>query len=507
MRRSLRLVLLAPLVLAGAGLGHVAGAQTLTVALRQDPDILDPTLGRTVVGRQVFAAMCDKLFDIDDHLKIVPQLATGYEQVDPTTLLIHLRPDVLFQDGTKLDADAVKFSLERHLTMQGSFRRSEIALLDHVDVVDPLTVRLVLKAPSAPFLSQLTDRAGMIVSPTAAKAEGKDFGVHPVCAGPFSFGERTAQDHITLLKFPKYWNAGAIHFDRVVYRVIYDSSVRLDNLRSGAVDLVEYIVPNDFDAVRNDPKLNLVVSDSLGYSGITANVANGPRAQSPAGKDARVRQAFSLAIDRGALMQVVYNGAYPPTSQSEPSESPFYFPDIKPPTRDVARARALLKEAGLTPPVKVSLMVATGPDTRQEGEVIQSMAAEAGFDVQLLPTEFAASLAAAHAGDFELYLVNWSGRADIDGDIYSFLHTGGGLNDGHYSNPEMDKALDDGRAATSIEARRRIYHQAVTLENKDLPIIYLNGQKSTVGLSKRVHGYTPMPDGLIRLQGMSIGGK
>src|SRR5579875_3856000 len=160
------------LLLAAAGAAALlaavpASAQTtLRIGLREDADALDPTLARTYVSRIVFAGLCDKLFDINEKLEIIPQLATGYEWADPKTLVIHLRSGVLFQDGTKLDADAVKYSLERHLKMPGSFRRSEINAMDHVDVVDPLTVRVMLKEPSSPFLAQLTDRSGMIVSPT-----------------------------------------------------------------------------------------------------------------------------------------------------------------------------------------------------------------------------------------------------------------------------------------------------------------------------------------------------
>ncbi len=123
-------------------------AQTLRIALREDADLLDPTLARTYVGRIVFAGLCDKLFDIDEKLKIVPQLATGYEWADPKTLLIHLRPGVLFQDGEPMDAAAVKYTLDRDLTLPGSFRRGEVSAIDHVDVVDPATVRVVLKSPS-----------------------------------------------------------------------------------------------------------------------------------------------------------------------------------------------------------------------------------------------------------------------------------------------------------------------------------------------------------------------
>ena len=181
-----------------------ATAQTLRIALRQDLDVMDPTTATTYVGRIVFAGLCDKLFDIDEKLAIVPQLATGYEWADDKTLVIHLRPGVKFQNDEVLDAAAVKYSLERHLTMQGSFRKSEISSIDHVEVVDPATVRIVLKTPSGAFLAQLTDRAGMILPPKATEAAGKDFAAHPVCSGPFKFVERVPQDHVTLERFPGY---------------------------------------------------------------------------------------------------------------------------------------------------------------------------------------------------------------------------------------------------------------------------------------------------------------
>src|SRR3954451_1340351 len=287
-----------------------AAAQPFRIALREDPDSLDPTLARTYVSRIVFAGICDKLFDINDKLEIVPQLATSYEWTDPKTLVIKLRQGVLFHDGEKMDANAVKYSLDRHLNMQGSFRRSEINAMDHVEVVDPATVKIVLKQASSPFLAQLTDRAGMIVSPKAAEAAGKDFTLKPVCAGPFRFVERVPQDHITLERFPQYWDAANIKLDRVTYQTIPDSSIRLANLQAGSTELVEYIVPTDVDAVKKNPKLKIAMMDALGFQTVEFNVANGPRSKSPVGEDARVRQAFQKAIDRDALLQVVYNGLY-----------------------------------------------------------------------------------------------------------------------------------------------------------------------------------------------------
>jgi peptide/nickel transport system substrate-binding protein len=480
-------------------------AQTLRIALREDADALDPTLARTYVGRIVFAGLCDKLFDIDDKLQIIPQLATGYEYTDPKTLLIHLRQGVKFQDETLMDAAAVKYSLDRHLTMDGSARKSEINVIDHVDVVDPATVRIVLKTPSAPFLSQLTDRAGMILSPKAAAAEGRDFAQHPVCAGPMKFVERVAQDHVTLERFADYWNKDAIHIDRVIYQVIPDSSIRLANLQAGSTDLVEYIVPTDTDAVKRDPKLKLVTYDGLGYQGITYNINNGPQSKTPLGQSALVRQAFDMSIDRDALMQVVYNGMYPPTAQAVPPESPFFDPAVKPVTRDIDHAKALLKQAGVTPPVSVNLIVPNNPDLRQMGEVIQSMTAEAGFDVKLTAMEFASSLDNAESGGFQAYMLAWSGRVDPDGNLYSFLHSNTGTqNYGKYVNPVMDKLLDDGRLEQDVAKRKAIYGQIAELGQKDLPISYIYTTRYFNGLSNKVSGFKPVADGMIRLQGITV---
>src|SRR6202044_1881248 len=170
------------------------------------------------------------------------------------------------------DAEAAKFSLERHLTFPASFRKPELAALDHIDVVDPLTIKLVLKNPFSPLLAQLTDRSGMMVSPKAAKAEGDKFGLHPVCAGPYKFVERVQQDRIVLEKFADYWNKDNIFIDRVVYLPIIDSTVRLANLKSGGLDLIERLLATDIKAVKDDPKLKLSTVIELGYQGLTFNI-------------------------------------------------------------------------------------------------------------------------------------------------------------------------------------------------------------------------------------------
>src|SRR3954454_21498901 len=237
--RILRLTAIAAAAL--LSLNAAAQAQTtLRIGLAEDPDILDPTLARTYVGRIVFASFCDKLFDIDEKINIVPQLALSHEtSADGKEVTIKLRPNVKFHDGEPLDAEAAKFSIERHLTMNASFRKPELATVDHVDVVDPLTIKLVLKVPFSPLIAQLTDRAGMMVSPKAAKAAGDKFGLHPVCAGPYKFVERVQQDRIVFEKFADYWNKDNVFIDKVVFLPIVDATVRLANLQSGGLYLFE----------------------------------------------------------------------------------------------------------------------------------------------------------------------------------------------------------------------------------------------------------------------------
>ncbi len=481
-----------------------ASAQTLHVGLRQDADLLDPTLGSSYVGRIVFSGICDKLFDIDEKLNIVPQLATGYEWKDPTHLLIRLRAGVLFHDGEKLDAEAMKYKLNRDLTAKGSMRRGEVNAIDSIEVVDPLTVLLTLHAPSSPLLAQLTDRAGIMISPKAAEAAGDKFGLHPVCAGPFQFESRVAQDKIVAKRFPGYWDPGAVHFDEVIYQPNVNATARLANLQAGALDIVEYIVPTDVEAVKRDPKLRIVTSGSLAYNGITINVGNGPAANSIIGQNKLVRQAFELSIDRDALVQVVFNGMNQPTAQANPPGSPYYVEGLKPPARDIARAKALLAQAGVKTPVPVVLTITNETDTQQAGEVIQSMAKEAGFDVRIKSMEFASSLQAGYAGDFEAYLIGWSGRADPDGNMWQMLHDGGTFNYGHYKNADVDKALDDARTVASVEQRRTHYAKVWDQERDDLPLIYLWAPATIVGMKASLTGFHQVPDGLIRLQGMAI---
>src|SRR3954466_1888533 len=305
--------------------GAAAAQSHLRIGLAEDPDVLDPSLARTYVGRIVFASICDKLFDIDQKLNVVPQLALSHEtSEDGKAVTIKLRPNVKFHDGEKFDAEAAKFSLERHLTMQGSFRKPELAAIDTIEIADPLTIKLHLKTPFSPLIAQLTDRAGMMVSPRAAKEAGDKFGLKPVCAGPYKFVERVQQDRIVVEKFADYWNKDNVHIDRITYLPIVDATVRLANLKSGGLDLLERLLATDVKDVRGDPKLKLSTALELGYQGLTINVGRSDRSKNPLGSSAKVRQALYYALDRDALNQVVFNGEFRPGNQWVNPEHPYY---------------------------------------------------------------------------------------------------------------------------------------------------------------------------------------
>lgn len=484
------------------GLTPAALAQTFRIALQEDPDALDPHKGNTYVGRVVFAALCDKLVDITPKLEFVPQLATSWEIApDGMAITMKLREGVKFHDGEAFDAAAVKANLERAQTLADSRRKSEVASIDTVEIIDPLSIRLKLKKPDSTLISSLSDRAGMMLSP---KSFSGDVAAKPICAGPYKFVERVQNDRIVLERFADYWDKANYHFDRLVYRSIPDTTVRLANLRSGDLDMLERLAPTDTKSVQADANLKYVPITGLGYQGLTINVGNGPAADNPLGKDKRVRQALSLAIDRKVISDVVFEGTFPPAVQPFPPSSFAYNPDIKIAERDVAKAKELLKEAGVKTPIDVEIQAANNPVFLRLVEVVQAMAAEAGFNVKIRSTEFATLIREQVAGRFQASSIGWSGRVDPDGNAHVFWTTGGGQNDGKFSNPEVDKLMNEARTVYDPAARRKLYDAVQKITQDETPIIYLLHWNWPYALSKKVEGFVPYPDGIIRLKGMTV---
>ena len=359
----------------------VRAGGNLTLALAEDPDALDPTIARTLVGREVFVNLCEKLYDVDQSLELVPQLAESLPTVsaDGKKVTIKIRPGLKFNDGTTMDAKAVKTSLDRHRTLEGSARTAELTTVSDVTVVDPSTVELTLSAPFAPLTAQLADRSGMIMSPAQLDKMGEKFGTAPVCVGPYSFVSRTPGNEIKLQKATDYYDADQVKLDTITYRIITDANVRLANVKSKDVQVAERIAATDVGKLEGDPSVRLIGQESLGYQGISINIGNTQGVTKPVGKvttplatSPDLRKAFELSLDRNVINQVVFAGKYTPGCTPLPPVSPFHDASIQCSSRNLEEAKRLVAASGQPNPVPVELIVGNSPENLRLGQVIQS---------------------------------------------------------------------------------------------------------------------------------------
>lgn len=517
--------ILVPLALATAcsspastpsGSGSASGGSdggTITVGLPDAPDALDPTTASTLVGRIVFVNMCQKLYDINSSLTLVPQLAAALPQVsaDGLSYTIQLKPNVKFNDGTPLNAQAVVTTLNWYLTNPLSVRASELHGVQSVKATGPLTVVIGLSKPFAPLTSILADRSGMILSPTQLKKLGNNFSKDPVCVGPFEFSSRPSLDTIDLVKSPYYYGKAHVHLAKVIFQVVSDQSAMAADLESGGIQVAYNLAPQQVSSVENNAQTKIQSVNSLGYQGLDFNVGNVHGslktpgiANNPFAKYPSLRQAFEDSMDRQQLNQVAFGGLYTPGCTPIPPNSPWAVP-VTCPAQDIAQAKALIKATGLATPIHVTLMVDNTPLSVQVGTVIQAMAKQAGFAVALQPTEFTTALTKAENGDYEMFQVGWSGRIDPDQNIYSDWYPKSGLNYTGANYPALDTLLTQARESTSDAARHTLYTQIVNTLESERNIIYLWYDKFFTGLRKNVTGVQYYSDSLIRLENAQLG--
>jgi peptide/nickel transport system substrate-binding protein len=367
-----------------------------------------------------------------------------------------------------------------------------------------MTVRINMATPFAPLLAVLTDRAGMMVSPKAALAASEKFGARPVCSGPFKFVERVAQDRIVLERFDNYWDKGKIHFKRITYLPIVDATVRLANLRSGQLDFIERMAPSDVPSLKGDSRFKLAKIVEIGYQGITINIAKSDQAQkNPLGRDPRVREALELALDRPGIVQVAMDGQADPGNQWVAPTNRYYAKNAAIPSRNVERAKQLLKEAGVPNP-SFTLMTPTTSDAQRIAQVVQAMAKEAGFDVKIQSTEFATSLNMADKGQFEAYMLAWSGRADPDGNLHTMLACKGPTNYAGYCNKDVEALIEESRTSLDPKRRAAAYERIAAQVQKDRPIIYLYHRHWLWAHNAKLTGLRTVPDGMVRVQGLKM---
>jgi peptide/nickel transport system substrate-binding protein len=469
---------------------------TLKVAQETEINTLDPLTSGLLVEREIYYNMYDSLIGIDSRLGFVPQLATEWKYSDPQTLVLTLRQGVKFHDGTDFDAGVVKFNLDRYLTAPDSARKSELASVQSVEVRDASTAVIHLKRADGTLLAQLVDRAGMMLSPTAVKQAGARLGVEPTGAGsgPFEFVEWKRDDHLTLKRNPSYWRKDRAgrqlpYLDQVVYRPITDQNAILTSLKTGAVDLARQVAGKDVDAVRSDSSLVYRDTPGLGYQGFELNRS------APPFNDPAKAKAVELAVDRAQILKnvlfdvgVVSYGPITSASWAYDSSEKVYD---KP---DPAKAKATATGFSFT------LKTANVQDSIQIGQLIQAQLTKAGITVTLQPEEFGKLTQETRVQhQFEAALAGWSGRIDPDGNTFAQFHTAGSFNDGLYSNPQVDRLLEQARSLSDQSQRKPLYHEAQRTLVEDGAYVFLYNPTVAQISSKKVQNFTLVPDGMNRL--------
>ncbi len=493
---------------APAGAAAAPGKKGGMIRAELDSDIanLDPLLSTLLVDRQVLYSLYDSLVAIDANLKIIPSLAQSWETPDPKTYVFKLRTDVKFQDGTDFNADAVKFNIERYLNDKNSRRKSDIDNITAVDVVDPATVKFTLKAPFAPLLATLVDRAGMMVSPKAVMVGGQDFTRKPVNAGTgaFRFVEWVTGDHITVERNPNYWKKDSAgtqlpYVDKVVYRPFPDETVALTNMKTGDAD-VSFIVPaKDYMGTKSGGELVLKDVPGLGFASVELNTQSEPFNKK------ELRQSVAEAINRDELLKTVFFGTGQPSFGPYPPTSFASDANYKPYTGSADKAKSYLMAAGKPMGFTFEMKIASNsPTTTQLAQLMKDQLAKAGITMNITQLEFTKVVQDQQNGAFQASLVGWSGRIDPDGNSYNHFHTGGSLNDPKYTNPQVDMLLEQARAEGDQAKRKDLYMQVQKIVVDDAPFVFYRFPPSYLLTRPNVLGMQLYADQIMRFEAASL---
>lgn len=480
---------------------------TITVGLSSDVVALDPLKSSALVDRQVMLNIYDTLVRVDQHNAIVPDLATSWSYTSPTQLVFTLRSGVTFQDGTPFNADAVVFNINRILSTHSSPRYSEISSVKSVQAVDSSHVLFTLKVPFSPLLATLTDRAGMILSPTAIQKLGASLNNAPTNAGsgPFMFVDWVKGDHLTIKRNPHYWMKDAQgkalpYLQTIRYRPITNGSVMFSNLQTGTINAADSVDPTDVAAAKANSSLVYKQGPGLSFYGIMLNTKVAPL------NNVHVRRAIEWAVNRQEILTsvlknigVVAQGPIAPSSWA-------YNSSFAPYSYNISNAKAELAKAGVTGGVSFTLLIPSGsPLNTQEAQFIQSELQPAGITANIKQETFAALLSDTESYNFQAALLGWSGRPDPDGNMYSWFHTGGGNNSMQYSNPQVDSLLQAARTTSNQAQRTSDYQQAQQLISQDAPYVFINHGVSIQATTTNVKNFTLLPTGILDFTNVYLG--
>src|SRR5881396_2301034 len=507
---ALLFVLLMPTVVVAQPAG------TLVVGLVAEPVALDPPqvtdLNSNRVGRRIVETL---VTFPDEKTEVVPGLAESWTiSKDGLQYTFKLRKGVTFHDGTPLNADAVKFSLERQTVPDHPanklgkypFANYFFGNVKAVEPLDELTVRFILKEPRASFLDIMAAAAASIVSPTAVKKFGLDYGTNPVGTGPFRFASWERGQRVVLEKNPSYWKF-PVKVDRVIYRPIVEDQARLTELLTGGLDLIVGVPADNVAPLEKNPKLTLLkqVGAHVWYLGMNN--------QKKPFDDKRVRQALNYAVNKDAIVNDVLNGTG--AASKGPVLPGTWGADgaLKPYPYDPDRARKLLAEAGYPNGFTTTLWVPESGSGMQApvamSTVIQSNLKAVGVNVTMQTMEWGAYLAKLRSKEQELFALSWmAGMEDPDMVMYPLLHssqwTPVGPNRALYKNARFDTLLQQARLTTDQAKRAALYREAQRVLVDDAPWVFVDHEIQIAALSKRVQGFKLHPSFDLRVETISL---
>jgi peptide/nickel transport system substrate-binding protein len=468
-------------------------ARTLAIGVVSDPVTLDPAFSGSFFENQVLYNLHETLLVAAPDGSVSPGLAS-YAQPDAQTYAFTLREGLTFHDGTPLDAAAAKANIDRYLDPAvGSIRRSEFGPVREIAVTSPLTFEIRLSAPYAPLPLVLTNRAGMMVSPTAVKALGADFAARAVGCGPWKLASWTKNSELILEKFDGYWRGRDHGFDRLLFRPLPDETVRLANLRSNTLQLVDSVPPQTVAALGREQALRVSQVPSLGFNAFAFNCTRAPF------NDKRLRQAFTAAVDTAVIQRVVYFDTGRPAGGPLSPAVPWAF-DAALPARGgkPEEAKALLQQAGATTPVPVTITVTNSPAMVRIAQILQAQAGAAGFKVEVRQIDPTSLITVLRQRDFDLCMAPWSGRYDPDGNVFNYFTKDGPNNFAGYADDALTGLLQQARAVAGQADRAALYQQAQRILAENCPMLFLHFDAIIQASSAKL-SWTQYPDAVFRL--------
>lgn len=466
---------------------------TLTVAMERDATTFDPTKSQDVYSNAVIGLVCDSLYKIDENGNAVPSLIDKVENPQPNVYVWTLKKGIKFQDGTDLDSAAVKFNLERHINDPKGTNIADVKDITSVETPDPLTVKVTLKNTFAPFPTRMALGAGYIQSPAALQKLGDNLqrDLTGAGSGPYKFSQWQKDTQIVLERNPDYWGKDADgtqlpYIDRIVLKPFPDENVRLTNVKTGDADVLLGPPPyKDISDLKAEQDLMVKEIAGLGFQFIDFNTQKEPF------NNAAVRRAISYAIDREQIRQAVYFGAGKALQSPVPEVIPWAFlsDGLMYTSRDVEKAKQELQSAGVSNLSFTFQISNNSPQLQQIGELIKDQLKDVGVTMDIQLIEFATVVQNGNTGDYQALSLGWSGNVDPDGDLYSLLYTGAGFNFPKYSNPDVDKQLDNGRQNLDQNARATAYKEAQKLLMQDQPMVVFYNPPQISVTRKDVQNY------------------